>query len=192
MIRVIMNKIPTSKQLHALRSGVTIFAPLYLFALLKIIEADQTEQKKDFDEMINKLAGLPLVDWPKDAKEDYYKLLETLLNLNQLKNTFAEIHYFLIYIITEHASKYIDNEGQKLVLSSLLDLFNDKQLWGNEHPEESALSKYRKSNNFLFEFSSQIGKTAGVDDSLLLANFAVEVTSISKYFIQPALHKIFV
>lgn len=187
-----MNKKLSSKQLHALKSGVIIFAPLYLYSFLKLIETRKIKREKGIGEIINEIAGLPLSEWPPNTKEDYYALSETLLNLDQLKNTFAEIHYFLIYTIAGYTSKYTDQNGQELILDALFDLFNNKQLWGNKYPENNAFTKYRKAQNLLLEFSNQISKTAGVSDSLLLFDFSIEATSINKFFIQPALDKIFI
>lgn|GEM_PF-4374741 len=185
-----MNRTITNKQLHELRMGVMIYSPLYLYSLLRIKEGT-ARHDKETDQAINKLAGLALAAWPKDSKDDYYKLLETLLSLEELKNTFAEIHYFLIYTIAGYVSKYINQDDQKTVLDALFDLFNDRKIWESRYPENTAFTKYRESENFLLEFSNQISKTTGMTDSLLLADYAVEVSSINKFFIQPALDKIF-
>lgn len=186
-----MNKTLTNKHLHALKSGVTIFAPICLYSLLKTIEIGKTEHGKKTDEIINKLAGIPLVDWPKDTKDDYYELSETLFSLEELQEVFAEIHYFLIYIITGYISKYIDQKNQKLVLDALFDLFSDKQTWENKYPEDDAFTKYRESENSLLEFSNQIAKSTRMTDAMTLFDYSTDITSINKFFIQPALDKIF-
>lgn len=184
-----MNQTPNSKQLAALRSGVTLFAPLCLFYLLKI-EVGQTEKNKEVDQTISKLVGKSPKDWPKDIYEDYYRLIETL-TVEQLKKTFAEIYYFLIFTIAGHASKYTDQNSQKLVLDALFNLFDDKNVWDGKYPEENVFNKYRKAENLLLEFSNQISKTSGKTDSSLLFDFSIEVTSIIKLFIHPAIDRIF-
>lgn len=186
---------PSQEELEALKSEVFIYAPICLYLTLKELEfyktngapmsADAKEKKE-----IKKLYGVPLGEWPSKTKEDWYKLSESL-PLKQTRKIFAEIHYFLIYSIGALSSKYLEEEGQTIALDFLYDIFNDRNLWNAEDPTEDCFSKYRNSDNTFTTLINSIGDVINENDPLLTRSIAIEIASISKFFLAPAVDKIF-
>jgi hypothetical protein len=56
---------------------------------------------------------------------------------------------------------------------------------------EDAYTKYQSSDNPLLVFYTVISKTSGEDDALFLHNFIIQITGISKFYIKPAIDKLF-
>ncbi|NOY35879.1 MAG: hypothetical protein GXP44_03130 [bacterium] len=190
-----MKSKPSQEELEALKFGMSIYAPICLYLILKelsfykisktLIPAD-AEIKGE----IKKLYGVPFGEWPPHIKEDWYKLSESL-PLEQIKKISAEVHYFLIYSMGALSSKYLEEEGQTMVLDFLYDIFNDRDLWNPEDPTEDCFSKYRKSPNTFTTLIDNLGSVIAERDPLLTTSLAIDIAGIPKFFLAPAVDKIF-
>jgi len=186
---------PSQEELEALKSGISIYAPICLYLILKELEfykTNKTPMPTDAQEKkeIEKLYGVPLGEWPPQIKEDWYRLSESL-PLEQIKKIFAEVHYFLIYSTGALSSKYLEEEGQTIVLDFLYDIFSDRNLWNAADPTEDCFSKYRKSPNAFVTLVDNLGEATTERDPLLTRGLAIEIASIPKFFLTPAIDKIF-
>jgi len=184
----------TNEQIEKLKSGVIIFAPICLYSLLKNWQLSKLNIKKsgkEFNEGVNKIIGIPLQEWPKDIKEDYYKLSESLLNFEQLKDIFAELNYFLIFSTAGYASKYINENDQKIVLDNLFEIFNDRKMWEEKYPDNNAFNKYRQSENTAIELQKNISKIIRENDPLILIDLVMDIISMPMFFINPVIEKLF-
>lgn len=185
----------SQEKLEALRSGVYIYAPICLYLILKELEFYKKnkipipENAKGTEE-IEKLYGIPLGQWPSQIKEDYRRLSGSL-PLEQLKKIFAEIHYFLIYSVGALSSKYLDENGQTIVLDFLYDIFNDRNLWNPEDPTKDCFSKYRNSSNAFRTLSENLGDVITENDPLLAGSLTIDIASIPKFFLASVVDKIF-
>ena len=157
-----------------------------------------SKQKKDMEAITKEiekstegLVGCPYSQWPEVRKKDFDRLAEILPKEKWIR-LYAEVIYFLIFTISGYSCKYIDQEDRVLIPDCLFEIFDDSELWIEGQPEDDAYNKYAQAKiSPLEKFSHEIAKISGLEDEMFLMFFAFKVTGIFKFFIAPAIDKIF-
>jgi len=183
-------------KLDKLKAGIGIFTPIYVYIFLKMLEL--SKQKKDMEAVTKEiekstegLIGRPYSQWPEVRKKDFNRLAEILWKEKWVR-LYAEVIYFLIFTISGYSYKYIDQQYRVLILDSLFEIFDDLELWIEGQPEEDAYNKYAQAKiSPLEKFSHEIARISGLEDEMFLALFCARVTIIFKFFIAPAIDRIF-
>lgn len=180
--------------LKSLRDGVLLYSPILMYLFLKRKEYGYQEQiisDTSFD-WEDGIYGLPINRWPQQEQNNFLKLFANDEKLYVLQREFI---YFLIYLFSGYAFKYIPVEEQsrmRNVLDCLFDLFSYRnEPWFVTPPDQDAYSKYQNAENPLLLLSSEIRKITGEEDSMFLFQFIAEITSISTHFIKPSVEKLF-
>jgi hypothetical protein len=178
-------------QLGGAREGVFLYAPVFMYVFLKM-RSDFQKNENNINEIVDRISGRPCNQWPKEYQEEFEKLFTPEKKWIDLQREFL---YFLIFIFSGYVFDYIkkdDQERMKFTLDYLFEMFkDDRQPWFALHPDEDAYSKYQSSDNPLLVFHSAISKASEEKDSLFIFDFITQTTGISKFYIKPAIDKLF-
>lgn len=178
-------------QLGGIREGVLLYAPVFMYIFLKM-RSDFQKNKNNINEIVDKISGRPCNQWPKEYQEEFEKLFTPEKKWIDLQREFI---YFLIFIFSEYTLSHIkqgDKERMEFTLDYLFEIFkDDRQPWSILPPDEDAYNKYKSSDNPLLVLNSAIGKVSNKKDILFLLGFIEVITGILRFYIKPAVDKLF-
>ncbi|MGI6378934.1 MAG: hypothetical protein ACOX0H_02950 [Patescibacteria group bacterium] len=178
-------------QLGGVREGVFLYAPIFMYIFLKM-RADFQKNENDINEIVDKISGKPCNQWPQEYKEEFEKLFTPEKKWIDLQREFI---YFLIFIFSGYTFNHIkkdDQERMQFTLDYLFEIFKDnKQPWFILPPDKNAYNKYHNSDNPLLIFHSSISQASGEKDALFILEFISLINGVSKFYIKPAVDKLF-
>lgn len=182
-------------KLDLLKSILNTYTNILVYIFLRMIKLDAVNNKNSMDKIINEveqIIGYPFSQWPENIKV-YHDELWLVLPQENIFKLYREIIYYLIFIISGHAHKYIKSSEYKLMLDRLFEIFKIPGVpWLENPPEKNAYNKYNEAENPLAKFAlNEIGKRTGQDDLLFLMDYSNYVMSIFKHAIIPTIDKIF-
>lgn len=175
-------------RLDGVRAGILLYAPVLMYLFLKRQEEGINSNKK-FD--VKEIAGRSVNEWPSNVQEDFEKLFKPDEKLIRLQKEFI---YFLIFVYFGAIFNYLEdqsNNGQKIVLDYLFDIFDGGDAPWLRDLDSDAFNKYvSASDNFFMKFSNELSSITGEEDALFLHDFVTEAAGIFNFLIKPSVDKL--